>query len=109
MTNLRREAEERKAGLLLLPGLRLLRLLRLSLLRHCCPPSHGMWRCRNSEHRGSTFTASGFTPEREKKHRLRLTSSVRERRQRLIPSMRYCAMHIARDADRQIIHRVRQK
>jgi hypothetical protein len=44
-----------------------------------------MWRCRISERRGSPFTASGFTPERRKKHRLHLTTGVRTRRRRSIP------------------------
>jgi len=47
--NVKAEDGTRRDLLLLPPLRRLLRyLLRFSLLRHCCPPSHDMWRCRNS-------------------------------------------------------------
>ena len=44
---------------------RLLRL-RLSLLRHCCPPSHDEWRCRNSAVANRRALHSDYTSTTEK-------------------------------------------
>ena len=66
------DAEDRQQRhLLLLPTLRLLRCLlrrcfRLSLLRHCCPPSLSGWRHRYSAVANRRALASAYTTETKK-------------------------------------------
>ena len=82
--------------LLLLPAFHF-RLLRcFSLLRHCCPPSHDEWRCRNRAVANRPALQSDYTSTREKTlfplHRAYMTASPARptRARNFLPRHRAC-------------------